>query len=162
MEKLVGVSLQTLIKPLQDICTECSQLGEVPIAAACIDCASKHIEFAGNCVERDKNPVAHAECLCLEKMSVVKQSRYLTDIVLVSTLEPCTMCMGALANARVSGLVYFIPDEKAGYFTTQSIMISRNHPTAVRVGIHSFWAAHVPEYTKEFLHILTSFFESLR
>ena len=67
-----------------------------------------------NARERDGDPTAHAEILALRAAAAASGSWRLSGCTLVVTLEPCTMCAGALVLARVSRLVYGAPDPKAG------------------------------------------------
>jgi tRNA(adenine34) deaminase len=69
---------------------------------------------AANARERDSDPTAHAEVLALRAAASALGSWRLTGCTLVVTLEPCTMCAGALVLARVSRLVYGAVDPKAG------------------------------------------------
>ena len=64
--------------------------------------------------ERDGDPTAHAEVLALRAAARALDTWRLTDCTLVVTLEPCTMCAGALVLARVARLVYGADDPKAG------------------------------------------------
>ena len=69
---------------------------------------------AANARERDGDPTAHAEVLALRRAAAATGSWRLTGCTLVVTLEPCTMCAGALVLARVARLVYGADDPKAG------------------------------------------------
>lgn len=162
MEKLVGVLSPIWIESLHRICRQRAQFGDVPIAAACVDRVTHGVEYAGNQVEQTHNPLAHAECVAIHQMSGIKKSRYLTDVILISSVEPCTMCMGALAHARIPGLIYFCQDEKDGYFTRHGVMVSETVLSQVRIGTHPFWVRHAPEYAEPFQQLLTDFFKPKR
>jgi tRNA(adenine34) deaminase len=69
---------------------------------------------AHNLREVDRDPTAHAEILALREASKKLGEWRLNDCTLVVTLEPCTMCAGAIVNARVGRLVYGASDPKAG------------------------------------------------
>jgi tRNA(adenine34) deaminase len=64
--------------------------------------------------ERTQDPTAHAELLALRDAAAALGSWRLADTTLVVTLEPCSMCAGALVAARVGRLVFGAPDPKAG------------------------------------------------
>ncbi|ERK52556.1 cytidine and deoxycytidylate deaminase zinc-binding region, partial [Propionibacterium acidifaciens F0233] len=69
---------------------------------------------AGNRRERDADPTAHAEVLALRAAARALGRWRLDDCTLVVTLEPCTMCAGALVAARVGTLVFGAFDPRAG------------------------------------------------
>ena len=88
--------------------------GDVPIGAVVLDRAGAVVAAAGNERELTGDPTAHAEVLALRRAAAAAGSWRLDGHTLVVTLEPCTMCAGALVLARVSRLVYGAPDPKAG------------------------------------------------
>ena len=90
-----------------------ASVGEVPVGAVVVH-AGKIIAAAGNRVERDRDPSAHAELLAIRAAAQVLGSKWLKDCDLYVTLEPCPMCAGALVNARLDRLVYGAFDRKAG------------------------------------------------
>jgi tRNA(adenine34) deaminase len=89
---------------------------DVPIGAviAPIDDMSRVVARAHNRREVDRDPTAHAEVLVLRAAAAAVGSWRLTDHVLVVTLEPCPMCAGAAAAARVGAVVFGAADFKAG------------------------------------------------
>jgi tRNA(adenine34) deaminase len=88
--------------------------GDVPVGAVIIDQAGNVLAAAGNEREVRHDPTAHAEVLALREASRRLRSWRLTGLTLVVTLEPCTMCAGALVLARVARLVFGAFDPKAG------------------------------------------------
>ena len=92
-----------------------AERGEVPVGAVVVDAATGEIvAAAGNQVEADNDPTAHAEMLALRQAARAQGSPRLTGCDLYVTLEPCAMCAGAIVLARVPRLVYGTPDPKAG------------------------------------------------
>ncbi len=91
--------------------------GEVPVGCVVVD-SHGIVAAAHNLRETLQDPSAHAELIALRDASRRKGSWYLSDCVVVATLEPCPMCAGALVNARVAGLVYGAPDPKASACST--------------------------------------------
>lgn len=86
---------------------------EVPIGAiAWLD--GEVIGRGQNRTLRDADPTAHAEIVALREAARTIANHRLTGCVVVSTLEPCLMCCGALVHARAGLLVYAAPDPKAG------------------------------------------------
>lgn len=88
--------------------------GDVPIGAVVLDADGRLIARAGNERELTRDPTAHAEVLALRRAAEAIGSWRLEGCTLVVTLEPCTMCAGALVLARVSRLVFGAFDPKAG------------------------------------------------
>jgi tRNA(adenine34) deaminase len=88
--------------------------GEVPVGAVVLDPAGAVIAAAANERERGFDPSAHAEVLALRRAGRALRSWRLDGCTLAVTLEPCTMCAGALVLARVARLVFGAWDPKAG------------------------------------------------
>jgi tRNA(adenine34) deaminase len=88
--------------------------GDVPVGAVVVDEAGGVLAAAPNARERDADPTAHAEVLALRAAAAARGSWRLDGCTLVVTLEPCTMCAGAVVLSRVSRLVYGADDPKAG------------------------------------------------
>ncbi len=87
--------------------------GEVPVGAVVVRDGSA-IAAAGNRVEADQNPQAHAEMLAIAEACRVLGRKWLEDCDLYVTLEPCPMCAGALSLARVRRVYYGAADPKSG------------------------------------------------
>lgn len=87
---------------------------DVPIGAVVLDAAGTVIAAAHNERELTDDPTAHAELLVLRRAAAVRGSWRLDGCTLVVTLEPCTMCAGALVLSRVDRLVFGAYDPKAG------------------------------------------------
>ena len=88
--------------------------GDVPVGAVVLAPDGEVLAEAANARERDGDPTAHAEILALRAAAESIGRWRLTGCTLVVTLEPCTMCAGALVLARVARLVYGADDPKAG------------------------------------------------
>ena len=86
---------------------------EVPVGAVIVK-DGKIIAKAHNLKETKKNATAHAEILAIEKASKKLNSWRLIDCDMYVTLEPCTMCMGAIISARIKNLYIGALDEKTG------------------------------------------------
>ena len=88
--------------------------GEVPIGAVVVDPLGAVIAAAHNERETHADPTAHAEVVALRRAGTALGTWQLTGCTLAVTLEPCTMCAGALVLARVGRLVFGAWDPKAG------------------------------------------------
>ena len=89
-------------------------LNEVPIGACLIDEQGELLAIAGNRTITTSDPTAHAEILVLREAAALIGNYRLTETVLYTTIEPCTMCAGALVNARIKRLVFGAHDERFG------------------------------------------------
>lgn len=88
--------------------------GDVPVGAVVLGPDGIELAAAHNEREATGDPTAHAEILALRRAAEAVGEWRLTDCTLVVTLEPCTMCAGALVQSRVARVVYGALDEKAG------------------------------------------------
>ncbi len=89
-------------------------MGEVPVGAVLVDAAGAVIAAAGNRVERDHDPTAHAEMLVLRAGAARLGAKRLTGLDLYVTLEPCPMCAAAIGLAHVGRLYFGAYDPKGG------------------------------------------------
>jgi tRNA(adenine34) deaminase len=87
---------------------------DVPVGAVVYDATGEEVASAGNERERLGDPTAHAEILALRRAAEVTGTWRLDGCTLVVTVEPCTMCAGALVLARVSTLVFGAWEPKTG------------------------------------------------
>ena len=87
--------------------------GEVPVGAVLVG-NGKVIAEGWNEPVQSHDPTAHAEILALRKGGLALENYRLIDSTLYVTLEPCVMCMGAIAHARVKRLVFGAYDPKRG------------------------------------------------
>lgn len=90
-----------------------SELGEVPVGAVVVQ-DGKIIGEGFNCPITQHDPCAHAEIQALRAAALHGQNYRLLDSTLYVTLEPCTMCVGALIHARVARVVFAATEPKAG------------------------------------------------
>ena len=127
---------------------------EVPIGCVIVHNGAVIAE-AGNRTLTDRDPTAHAEILAIRNAARVLGSERLVDCDLYVTLEPCTMCAGAISFARIRRLYYGASDPKGG---------------AVDSGVRFFASPtchHVPEVypsvgESESAALLTDFFKARR
>ena len=88
--------------------------GDVPVGALVVDEAGEVIGRGRNVRERDHDPTGHAEVVAIRQAAAARGSWRLDGCTLVVTLEPCTMCAGAIVLSRLSRLVFGAYDDKAG------------------------------------------------
>jgi len=102
-----------------------AQAGEVPVGAIVVY-AGEVIGAGQNFVLRNLDPTAHAEIVALRAAAQHLNNYRLTGCELYTTLEPCSMCAGAIIHARIARLVYAAADPKAG--AAGSVLSVINHP----------------------------------
>jgi tRNA(adenine34) deaminase len=90
-----------------------AEAGEVPIGAVIVH-EEKILVRAGNRTIRDNDPTAHAEIIVLREAALLLGNYRLAGTTLYVTLEPCSMCAGAMIQARVPRLVYGADEPKSG------------------------------------------------
>jgi tRNA(adenine34) deaminase len=88
--------------------------GDVPIGAVVLDAAGEVVGRGHNVRERDADPTGHAELVACRRAAEAVGGWRLSGCTLVVTLEPCTMCAGAIVLARLDRLVFGAFDPKAG------------------------------------------------
>jgi len=96
-----------------------SASGDVPVGAIILNKDNEVIATGANQREMSNNPVAHAEIIAIQKAASAIGNWHLDDCTLVVTLEPCAMCAGAIAQARIPKLIFGAWDEKAGAVGSQ-------------------------------------------
>ncbi len=133
---------------------EAYKRGEIPVGAIVVH-NGKIIARAHNEKESYQDATAHAEILALQRAARHLGHWRLNESVLYCTLEPCTMCAGAMVNARLGQLVYGVTDPKAGsagsvYDIVRSPAL--NHQVVVEGGV----------LKEECSELLKRFFANLR
>jgi cytidine deaminase len=91
-----------------------AERGEVPVGAVVVSAAGEVLAQAGNRCREWHDPTAHAEVLAIRAACAATGQERLTGASLYVTLEPCPMCAGAIAAARVARLYYGAADPKSG------------------------------------------------
>ena len=122
-----------------------AQLGEVPVGAVVV-LDNEVIAEACNQQITLNDPSAHAEVLALRSAATALGNYRLPDCELFVTLEPCTMCCGAMVHARVSRLVFGTREPKAGAVASTSSALdnaSLNHRVAWTEGLRADESANL-------------------
>ena len=104
---------------------EAAAAEEVPVGAVVV-LQGRVIGIGQNYVLRTNDPTAHAEVVALRAAAAAIDNYRLVGCTLYSTLEPCSMCAGAMLHARISRLVFAASDPKAG--AAGSVLSVLNHP----------------------------------
>ncbi len=118
---------EDLILLALDQAREAELAGEVPVGALILAPDGTTILATGNNqVLRSSDPTAHAEIVALRAAGRALGNYRLTGCTLVCTLEPCSMCAGAILHARLARLLFAADDPKAG--ACGSVLDVLNHP----------------------------------
>ncbi|GAB1410715.1 tRNA adenosine(34) deaminase TadA [Desulfovibrionales bacterium] len=119
---------------------ECARIaqerGDVPVGAVVVNECGRILGRGENRTIFHNDPTAHAEIVAIREACSATDNYRLTEAVMVVTLEPCLMCLGALIQARLAGVVFATPDPKAGCLT------SRMAGSELPWSNHHFWVAH--------------------
>ena len=90
------------------------QTGDVPVGAVVLDASGTVIARGRNRREADGDPTAHAEIVAIRAAARAVGEWRLDGLTMIVTLEPCTMCAGAITAARLSRVVFGAADPRAG------------------------------------------------
>jgi tRNA(Arg) A34 adenosine deaminase TadA len=104
------------------------EAGEVPVGAVVMR-GAEMLGAGGNRTLRDRDPTAHAEIVAIRAAAAAFGDPRLTGCDLYVTLEPCAMCAGAIAHARIARLYYGAADPKGGGVAHGARVFS--HPQAL-------------------------------
>jgi len=97
-----------------DVAKDALATGDVPVGAVILDSDGNIVSSGFNRREADNDPTAHAEIVALREACDIEGNWRLDNHTLVVTLEPCAMCAGAIAQARIKCVVFGAWDAKAG------------------------------------------------
>lgn len=137
-----------------DLAERAAGLGEVPVGAVVVR-GGEVVGRGHNRRELDRAPFAHAELLAMAEAASVLGAWRLTGVTVYVTLEPCSMCAGALIQARVDRVVFGAFDPKAGAVGSLYDLLAdarHNHRVEVTGGV-------LGERSSK---LLKDFFQSLR
>jgi tRNA(adenine34) deaminase len=109
-----SASDEALIRRALELATAATATGDVPIGAVVVDDRGRELAAAGNAREAFGDPTAHAELLALRAAATARGQWRLDGCTLAVTVEPCTMCAGAIGLARVRRVVFGAWEPKTG------------------------------------------------
>ena len=104
--------------------------GEIPVGAVIV-CRDRVVSRSHNLTETLCDVTAHAEMQAITAAANTLGGKYLTDCTLYVTVEPCTMCAGAIGWAQIPRIVYGATDDKRGYHEYAPRAM---HPRSTAVG----------------------------
>lgn len=137
-----------------DEAKKAEEIGEVPIGAVLVS-EGEILAKAHNLRETEQRSIAHAEILAIDKACKKAGTWRLEDATLYVTLEPCSMCAGAIVLSRIKRVVYGALDPKGGCAGTLMNLLQEerfNHQVEVTKGVME----------KECGELLSTFFRKIR
>ena len=105
---------EELMRLALDVAHTATRTGDVPVGAIIINRNGIVIGKGFNEREANNDPTAHAEIVAIRNAAARLQNSRLDGCTIVVTLEPCAMCAGAIAQSRISKVIFGAWDEKAG------------------------------------------------
>ena len=105
---------EALVRRALDVAAEAARTGDVPIGAVVVDPSGRELAAACNAREALGDPTAHAEVLVLRAAAAAVGEWRLEGCTVAVTVEPCTMCAGALGLARVATVVFGAWEPRTG------------------------------------------------
>ena len=137
-----------------ELAAQGEELGEVPVGAVIV-CDGEILGEGFNQPISSHDPTAHAEIIALRQAAQQLQNYRLVGASIYVTLEPCTMCVGALVHARIARLIFGTTEPKAGAVVSKSQLLDNdyfNHRVSYRGGVMA----------QECQHQLSHFFAARR
>ena len=148
--ELFGAKEVSFMERALELATATSKSGEVPVGAVVVSRGQVVGEGANSCI-RNSDPTAHAEIMALRDASKFLGNYRLPGAELFVTLEPCTMCAGAIIHARIKRVVFAALDSRSGAVCSRSETFDQKHHNH-----HVKWAHGL--LAEESANLLRSFF----
>lgn len=145
---------ETFMREALVLANEAGRAGDVPVGCVIVR-GDEIIGRGANYIQRLGDPTRHAEIVAIEDAVRTVGEKFLNECTLYVTLEPCTMCAGAIVLARIPNLVYGASDAKSGACRSVFELVDDprlNHNVIVRTGI----------LEEECSQLLSAFFEQQR
>jgi len=117
-----------------------AQVGEVPVGAVVVSAAGELIGSGFNQPIRSHDPSAHAEVMAIRDAAKAVSNYRLPGCVLYVTIEPCTMCVGAIVHARIARVVYGAAEPRFGAIESANRLLDEgdfNHRVETLGGIEA-------------------------
>ena len=146
---------EKMMRHALDLADKAEALGEIPVGAVLVDDSGNIIGEGWNLSIVQSDPTAHAEIIALRDGAKHLQNYRLLNTTLYVTLEPCTMCAGAILHSRIKRLVFGASDYKTGAVGSRFHFFDdykMNHTLEITSGV----------LAEECSHKLSAFFQKRR
>ena len=109
-----------------DLAQQAASIEEVPVGAIVV--ANGEVIGRGfNCPIESSDPTAHAEIVAMRDAAQQLGNYRLSGCDLYVTIEPCTMCLGAMVHARIRRVIFGAPEPRAGAFVSNPILMDAGY-----------------------------------
>jgi tRNA(adenine34) deaminase len=109
-----------------DLAKQAASIEEVPVGAIVV--ANGEVIGRGfNCPIDSKDPTAHAEIVAMRDAAKNLGNYRLSGCELYVTIEPCTMCLGAMVHARIKRVIFGAPEPRSGAFVSNPMLMDADH-----------------------------------
>lgn len=122
--------------------------GDIPVGCIIVK-NNKIISKAYNKKEKNQIATYHAEILAINKACKKLKTWHLDECILISTMEPCEMCTGAIIQSRIKNIIYLVSNENFGNIEKNQIFKNKKYKIK-------------KIYNEEIINLLKKFFEKLR
>lgn len=139
-EKYIKLAIKEAIKAYK--------YGDIPVGCIIIK-NNKIISKAYNKKEKNQIATYHAEILAINKACKKLKTWHLDECILISTMEPCEMCTGAIIQSRIKNIIYLVSNENFGNIEKNQIFKNKKYKIK-------------KIYNEEIINLLKKFFEKLR
>ena len=129
---------QLMMRHALSLADKAEQIGEIPVGAVLVDERGEIIGEGWNLSIVNSDPTAHAEIVALRHAAQKVRNYRLLNTTLYVTLEPCTMCAGAILHSRIKRLVFGASDYKTGAVGSRFHFFDdykMNHSVAITGGV---------------------------
>jgi len=115
-DQRIGLNISKYSKWMNSILRRSEEIGkvELPISSIILDERGRCIGRGVNRRNINKDPLGHAEIMALRQASLIKNDWRFNECIIITNLEPCTMCASALIQARMGKVVFGAYDKKRG------------------------------------------------
>ncbi|MDT7581547.1 MAG: tRNA(adenine34) deaminase [Pseudonocardiales bacterium] len=114
MTEFVHAADERLVRRALELAATAPRTGDVPVGAVVVDADGRELAAAANAREALRDPTAHAEVLALRAAAAIRGEWRLDGCTLAVTVEPCTMCAGAIVLSRVARVVFGAWEPRTG------------------------------------------------
>ena len=128
-----------------------AQRNEIPVGAIIKEASGEIIAIESNKTIGLCDPTAHAEINAIRTACLARKDLYLSDCTMYVTLEPCSMCFGAILNSRLKKLIYGLPSHKYGVFSSNQSNCRNMERLVKNIEVYGgFYESEISLIMKEF------------
>ena len=131
-----------------------AQRNEIPVGAIIKEASGEIIAIESNKTIELCDPTAHAEINAIRTACLARKDLYLSDCTMYVTLEPCSMCLAAIVNARLKKLIYGLPSPKYGAFSSNHSTCQNIERAVKNTEVYGgFYQREISQIMKEFFEV---------